>query len=58
MAEPARKPRVGEKGYFPDHDAERRAEFLRTTPAERVAEGIELSRWATKLAVAFARAGK
>jgi hypothetical protein len=43
---------MGEKGWFPDHTAERRAEFAKTTPAERVAEAIELSRTATRLAVA------
>jgi hypothetical protein len=42
---------MGEKGWFPDHTAERRAEFPRTTPGERVAEAIELSRIATQLAV-------
>ncbi|HEX6701505.1 MAG TPA: hypothetical protein VF101_12330 [Gaiellaceae bacterium] len=42
---------MGERGWFPDHTAERRAEFTRTTPAERVAEAIELSRVATRLAV-------
>jgi hypothetical protein len=37
-------PKVGEKGWFPDHTAERRAELPRATPGERVAEAIELSR--------------
>ena len=43
-------PRNGQRGYFPDHAAERREEFARTTPGERVAEGVELSRFATRLA--------
>ena len=51
--EPA--PKMGEKAWFPDHTAERRAEFARTTPGERVAEAIELSRTATRLAVAARR---
>jgi hypothetical protein len=51
MRERGDKPRMGEKGWFPDHTAERRAEFPRTTPGERVAEAIELSRIATQLAV-------
>lgn len=50
MAEAERKPRNGERGFYPDHDAERRAEFLRTTLEERVAEGIELSRTQTRMA--------
>ena len=41
---------MGEKGWFPDHTAERRAEFASTTPAQRVAEAIELSRAATRIA--------
>ena len=50
-----RQPKIGEQGYFPDHTAERRAEYRRTTPGQRVAEAIEVSRTATKLAVAAAR---
>ncbi len=46
-----RPPRNGERGYFPDHDAERRDAFKRTTPGQRVAEAIEISRVATRLAV-------
>jgi hypothetical protein len=46
---------MGEKGWFPDHTAERRADFARTTPAERVAEAIELSRTATRIAAAAHR---
>jgi hypothetical protein len=41
---------MGERGWFPDHTAERREEYRRTTPGERVAEAIELSRAATRLA--------
>lgn len=52
MAETERKPRNGEKGFYPDHDAERRAEYQRTTLAERVAEGIRLSRTMTRIAAA------
>lgn len=55
MAESERKPRNGERGYFPDHGAEWHADFLRTTPAQRLAEGIDLSRFGTKLTAAFAR---
>jgi hypothetical protein len=50
-----RRPKMGEPGFFPDHTAERREEFRRTTPGQRVAEAIELSRTATKLAVLAAR---
>ena len=46
---------MGEPGYLPDHTAERRAEYRRTTPGQRVAEAIEVSRTATKLAVLAAR---
>ena len=45
-----REPRMGERGYLPDHTAERRAAYRRTIPGERVAEAIELSRVATRLA--------
>jgi hypothetical protein len=50
-----RPPRMGEPGYLPDHTAERRAAYRRTTPGERVAEAIEISRTATKLAALGAR---
>jgi hypothetical protein len=50
-----RSPRMGEPGYLPDHTAERRAEYRRTTPGQRVAEAIEVSRTVTKLAVLAAR---
>lgn len=43
---------MGEKGWFPNHTAERRSEFARTTPAERVVEAIALSRTATRIAAA------
>ncbi len=55
MAANERAPKMGDKAWFPDHTAERRAEFARTTPGERVAEAIELSRTMTRLAVAGAR---
>ena len=48
---PERPPRMGERGFFPDHTAERRAEYARTTPGELVREAIEVSRTATRLAV-------
>lgn len=51
----ANAPRMGERGWYPDHAAERRADFERTTPAERVAEAIELSTVVTTLAVAGRR---
>jgi hypothetical protein len=50
-----RPPTMGEPGYFPDHTAERRAEYRRTTPGQRVAEAIEVSRTVTKLAAIGAR---
>jgi hypothetical protein len=50
-----RPPKMGEPGYFPDHTAERRAEYRRTTPGQRVGEAIEVSRTVTKLAVLAAR---
>jgi hypothetical protein len=50
-----RAPKMGEPGYFPDHTAERRAEYRRTTPGQRVAEAIEASRTVTRLAVLAAR---
>lgn len=55
LGEQHRKPRMGEPGYYPDHAQERRHEFTRTRPGERVAEAIELSRVATRLAVLGAR---
>lgn len=45
-------PRNGEPGYFPDHVEEWRHDYARTTPAERVAEGIALSQFATRISVA------
>lgn len=50
-----RPPKMGERGWFPDHTAERRAELVRTTAGERVAEAIALSRTATRLAAAAHR---
>lgn len=48
-------PKMGERGWFPDHTAERRAELERTTPGERVAEAIALSRTAMRVAAAAHR---
>lgn len=48
-------PRMGEREWFPDHAAERRAAFRRTTPADRVAEAIALSELATSVAAAATR---
>ena len=45
-------PVMGQPGWFPDHTAERREEYRRTTPGQRVAEAIEMSRLATKIAAA------
>jgi hypothetical protein len=50
-------PKMGEKGWFPNHTAERRTELARTMPGERVAEAIELSRTATRVAAAAQRQG-
>jgi hypothetical protein len=50
--EEKRVPKMGQPGWFPDHTAERREDFRRSTPGERVAEAIAISRTATKLAVA------
>jgi hypothetical protein len=49
------RPAMGHPGWFPDHAAERRAEFATTTPAERIAEAIELSEVTTILAAVAAR---
>jgi len=49
---------MGTPGYLPDHRAERRAEFLKTTPGQRVAEAIAVSETATQLAVAGRRSRK
>ena len=54
-SEPRSEPEMGERGWFPDHTAERRAEFVRTTPSDRVAEAIGLSKVATTLAAAGRR---
>ena len=45
---------MGTPGYLPDHDAERRADYVASTPAQRLAEAISLSRTATRLAAAGA----
>jgi hypothetical protein len=45
---------MGLPGYMPDHRPERRADYLRSTPGERLAEAISLSRSATRLAAAGA----
>jgi hypothetical protein len=42
----------GPARWLPDHTAERRAEYRRTTPGQRVAETIAISRTTTKLAEA------
>ena len=49
---------MGMPGYLPDHGRERRADFLRSTPSQRLAEAISLSRTATKIAAAGAEARK
>jgi hypothetical protein len=41
---------MGSQGYYADHAQERRTELARTTPGERIAEAIRLSRFATRLA--------
>ena len=48
--------RMGLPGYLPDHAEERREEFLRSTPGERLVEAIALSRLATRFAAAGAAA--
>jgi hypothetical protein len=55
MDRPNFAPKQGEKGWYPDHTAERRAELARTTPGQRVAEAIALSRTATRIAAAAQR---
>jgi hypothetical protein len=54
MQKGKRAPRMGEPGWLPDHAAERREEYRRTTPGQRVAEAISISRAATKIAAATA----
>jgi transcriptional regulator with XRE-family HTH domain len=49
-------PRPGSKHYFPDHAAERRGDLDDSTPAERVAAAIALSRTATTIAARARRA--
>ena len=48
------RPAMGQPGWFPDHASERREDFSRTTPSERVAEAIRLSELATRIAAAAA----
>lgn len=43
---------MGTPGYYPDHAAERRAELATSTPAQRLADAIRISRVATRLAAA------
>ena len=50
-------PTMGERGWFPDETAIRRAEFRASTPGERVAEAISISRTATMIAAAGRRRG-
>ena len=40
---------MGQPGWFPDHTAEWRDDYKRTTPGQRVAVAIELSRFQTQL---------
>ena len=47
---------MGTRGFFPDQNRERRREFVLLTAAERVTQGIQLSRSATRIAAATARA--
>ena len=49
-------PAMGTRGFFPDQAEERRRELTLLTPGERVAQGIRLSRSATRIAAATARA--
>jgi hypothetical protein len=48
-------PKMGQRGWLPDEDAIRRAKFRSTTPGERVAEAISISRTVTKIAAARQR---
>ena len=43
-------PKIDQPGYLPDHTAERREKYRRTTPGQRIAEAIEASRFATRVA--------
>jgi hypothetical protein len=47
---------MGTRGFFADQQAERREELATVSAGERVAQAISLSRAATKIAVAGARA--
>jgi hypothetical protein len=46
---------MGQPGWLPDHAEERREEYRRTSPGERIAEAIAISRTATKVAAAAYR---
>jgi hypothetical protein len=48
-------PKLGERGWFPDPHGGTPSEFARTTPGERVAKAIALSRTATRIAAAAHR---
>jgi hypothetical protein len=48
---------MGTRGFFADQQAERREELSTGSAGERVAQAISLSKTATKIAVAGARAG-
>ncbi len=54
MQKRTRAPRMGKPGWLPDHTVEWSEEYKRTTPGERVAEAISISRTATKIAAATA----
>jgi hypothetical protein len=43
---------MGEPGWYPDHTAERRADFAHTTAADRILEALELTEVVTRLAAA------
>jgi hypothetical protein len=47
---------MGTRAFFPDQAEERRKELVSLTPAERVEQAIRLSRSATRIAAAGARA--
>jgi len=55
-AEKAPAAAMGTRGFFPDQAEERRRELALLTPGERVAQAITLSRSATRIAAAAARA--
>jgi hypothetical protein len=51
-----RPPAMGTRDYLPDQGAEHRRDFTLLTPGERVGQAMRLSRTATKIAAAGARA--